>query len=138
MLSDMKVLCLSFIDGVSSLFLNGTKPWCILQSMASQIGWNRVASALERYRSGSSLEKYMRSFCCCIILILNSICRRLTISMDLMNFLGFYILYYALKQGVLNCTHLYNQSNRILAWSLLNFILLALPVILICQDHSRS
>lgn len=52
--------------------------------------------------------------------------------MDLINLLDFYILSYALKLNVLNCT---NFCNLV---SLLDFILFIQPIMLVCQAHSES
>lgn len=124
MLGDTKVLCPSFIDGIPPPLFS-----MVLSPGASYNQWHLRLDEIGQLQLWSSF------CCCCVILLLDSICRRPTISMDLMNFLGFYILYYVLKQGVPNCTYLCNQSNRILPWSLLNFILLALA----CYSHlSRS
>ena len=87
----MKALCPSLIDAFPPPFSVVRSHWCILQSMASQIRWNMVVSAWEGYGSGSQLDNEVHEV---ILLSLHiyhfeRIYRRLTISIDLINLLGF-------------------------------------------------
>lgn len=133
----MKKLCPNLIDGIACPPCPPHPSSAVLSHYASCNQWNldqmnSGTSALKVCGSGSQGDRGVHEVPL-LLPIYHSECNlQQTVLMDLINLLDFYILSYALKLNVLNCT---NFCNLV---SLLDFILFIQPIMLVCQAHSES